>query len=222
MRRLPLIAAMFTLILAVTACTSVVAGQAMAPEGVSATGVRISDDGYGVVLGNAESVAIDVFIEPQCPHCGHFFDEFGDELSKHVSKDDLAVTIRPVTFLDFEDDYSARASNAIFLAAQQPGVTPKDVFGYVMALYADLASGVLPGDDDVLAEVAAESGLDADTVELIASGEQAVDATAMSDSNIEMMEQWGDAATPTVHDSVRDEIVDTGDPEWISKLLASN
>lgn len=225
MRRLPLAVKMLAAVSALvvtTGCTSTVTGQAIAPEGTATAAVRISDDGYGVVLGKAESVAIDVFIEPQCPHCARFFDDFGDELSEHVAKDDLAVTLRPVTFLDFDDDYSARASNAIFLAAEQPAIAPEDVFGFVQAIYAELMSGSLPGDDDALAQVAETSGLDGDTVERIAAGEQAVAADEMSDYNVAMMEQWTSPATPTVYDAVREEVVDTQDPDWITKLLDDN
>lgn len=222
MRRLSFVVAALVLIVATAGCATTISGRAVAPEGVSATGVTLSTDGYGVVLGTATSVAIDVFIEPQCPHCGTFFANFGDELRDHVTAGDLSVTIRPVTFLDFEDDYSARAANAIFLVAEQHNVTPELVFAFLEGLYGGLFGGALPGDDEMLAQVAEQAGLSSGTVSRIAAGEQAVDATAMSDANVEEMKQWGPAATPTVYDSVRDEVVDTGDPEWIAKLLDRN
>ena len=81
-------------------------------------GVALSGDGYGIVAGFDDApVNVEIFTEPQCNHCADLQADFGDDIARYLNIGQLAVTYRPMTFLDDSDDrYSARVSNALFLA----------------------------------------------------------------------------------------------------------
>ena len=84
-------------------CASLITGTAVARKQVSGAGVALADDGNGVVLGTIQDgapAAVDIFIEPQCPHCGYFVAEYGDAIAKYLATNRLTITIRPLTFLD--------------------------------------------------------------------------------------------------------------------------
>ncbi|MDQ2638310.1 MAG: thioredoxin domain-containing protein, partial [Actinomycetota bacterium] len=98
-------------------CTRYVAGTAR-PDPAKPP-VEVSEDGFGVVAGFENAPArIEIFTEPQCPHCADLQADFGDQLAYYIGVGQLKVTYRPLTFLDNETDgHSARVSNALFLAA---------------------------------------------------------------------------------------------------------
>src|SRR6478609_271750 len=136
----------------------------------------------------AAVVAFDLFIEPQCPHCGHFVAEYGDAIAKYLASGRISVTIRPLTFLDNgSDDYSARATNAIFLVAADDASSPALVWGFIQGLYAKLMSTGSVADDDGIAQVANDVGVSADTVNRIAAAESEVDGNDVSDGNLSIM-----------------------------------
>ena len=224
MRRLAGVVAVLSVVLA-TGCASVVTGQAVAGSEASAptAGVQVSDDGYAVVLGTLQdggAAAVDLFIEPQCPHCGQFVEKFGDSIGEFVDEGRLTLTIRPLTFLDSgSDDYSARATNAIFLIAADDEATPALVWGFIEGIYAELLSAGPPIDDG-LAQIANDVGVSADTVNRIAAAEPEVDATEVSDGNTTVIDDYGvPAATPTVYDTVDEQNVDLEDPQWLDDLV---
>jgi protein-disulfide isomerase len=223
MRRLAGAVAVLSVVLA-TGCATTVTGHAVAGQKASAVGaeVSLSDDGYGVVIGSSEDAAIDLFIEPQCPHCGQFIGQYGDAIGDHVKDGQLSVTIRPVTFLDFGgNDYSARATNAIFLVASPDDhPTPELVWEFIQGIYKELLSKASPPNDDGLAQIANDVGVSADTVNRIAAGEPAVDADEVSDGNIALMDDYGvPAATPTIYDTVHETSVNFDDPGWLDDLV---
>ena len=150
------------------------------------------------------AAAIDLFIEPQCPHCGHFVAEYGDAIAKYIAGNRLAVTVRPLTFMDYgSDDYSARATNAIFLVAADDAATPALVWKFIQGLYARLMSTASLADNDGIAQVANDVGVPADTVNRIAAAEPEVDGNVVSDGNLSVMDDYGvEPATPTVYDTV--------------------
>src|SRR5205807_7725773 len=82
-------------------------------------GIAPSSDGYGVMLGSPNApVQLETFIEPQCPHCAQFESTYGDAIAGYLDDGRLAMTYRPMTFLDKKNhnDASARMSDALFLA----------------------------------------------------------------------------------------------------------
>ncbi len=222
MRRLASAVAVLAVLLA-TGCVSTTTGTPVAGKDAAAarSAVTLSDDGYGVVLGSSPDAAIDLFIEPQCPHCGHFVQEYGDAIADYIADGRLTVTIRPLTFLDSgSNDYSARATNAIFLvAAPDESPTPAIVWGFVQALYDKLMTTASLADDDGLAQIANDVGVSADTVNRIAAGEPAVDGDEVSDGNLAVMDEIGVAhATPTVYDTVHEVDVDINDSHWLDDV----
>lgn len=211
-------------VLLLTGCAMTITGRALAGSEATAVGaeVALSDDGYGVIIGSSEDAAIDLFIEPQCPHCGQFVEQYGDAIGDHVNEGRLSVTIRPVTFMDFgANDYSARATNAIFLVASpDEHPTPELVWGFIQGIYEELLTTASPPNDDGLAQIANDVGVSADTVNRIAAGEPAVDPDEVSDGNIALMDDYGaPAATPTVYDTVRETDVNFDDPGWLDDLV---
>jgi protein-disulfide isomerase len=114
------VAAVVGVMLVGAGCANAVDGVAVAPPGTHPTAsVTLADDGFGIRLGRpAAPVALEVYIEPQCPHCARFMMFHGGEIADYINSGDLQVTYRPVTFLDREaTGYSHRVSNALFLAA---------------------------------------------------------------------------------------------------------
>ena len=223
LRRLATAMAAPTLLFAAIGCTSTVTGNAVAGEEAEAvrSGVTISGDGSGITIGTTESAVIELFVEPQCPHCGSFIGEYGAAINDYVDDGALTVTIRSVIFLDSgSNDYSARATNAIFLIAEDDDATPDQVMGFVEGIYEELLSSVSPTDDDALAEIANDVGVSEDTVDRIAAGDSAIDADEVSEANLSLMDELGvPAATPTVWDAVSESDVDINDTFWLDDLV---
>jgi len=222
MRRLAGAVAMLSVLL-LTGCATTITGHAVAGKKATAVGADVapSDDGYGIIIGSSQDVAIDLFIEPQCPHCGHFVGLYGDAIGEHVKDGQLSVTIRPLTFMDFGGvDYSARATNAIFLVASDDDPTPELVWGFIQGIYEELLATASPPDDDGLAQIANDVGVSADTVNRIAAGERAVDPDEVSDGNVTLMDDYGvPAATPTLYDTINETDVNVDDPGWLDELV---
>jgi protein-disulfide isomerase len=224
MRRLATAVAALSLLFTSVGCAAVVPGNAVAAKLEAAGGVPRTDDGHGVVLGTSQdggAAAIDLFIEPQCPHCGHFVAEYGDAIAKNIAGNRLAVTVRPLTFMDYgSDDYSARATNAIFLVAADRAATPALVWKFIQGLYTRLMSTASLADNDGIAKVANDVGVPADTVNRIAAAEPQVDGNVVSDGNLSVMDDYGvERATPTVYDTVGKDQVDFDDPQWLDHLV---
>jgi protein-disulfide isomerase len=224
MRRLAIAVAALALSFTSAGCAAVVPGHAVVAELDATGGVPRSDDGHGVVLGTSQdggAAAIDLFIEPQCPHCGHFVAEYGDAIAKDIAGNRLAVTVRPLTFMDYgSDDYSARATNAIFLVAADQAATPALVWKFIQGLYARLLSTASHADNDGIAKVANDVGVPPDTVNRIAAAEPQVDGDLVSDGNLSVMDDYGvEHATPTIYDTAGKDQVDFDDPEWLDHLV---
>jgi protein-disulfide isomerase len=225
MARLAGVLAVLATLLVTAGCASLVTGRAVAGKQAAATaGVMVTDDGFGVVLGTSQDGAgavIDLFIEPQCPHCGHFVAEYGDAIAKYLAADRLAITIRPLTFLDNgSDDYSARATNAIFLVAADKEATPARVWSFIQALYAKLLSNGSLANDDGIAQIANDVGVSANTVNRIAAAEPEVNGDDVSEGNLALMDDYGvQPATPAVYDTANKVEVNSSDPQWLDKLV---
>ncbi len=222
--RLAGVISVLALLLMTVGCASLITGTAVARKQVSGAGVALTDDGNGVVLGTIQDgapAAVDLFIEPQCPHCGHFVAEYGDAIAKYLATNRLVVTIRPLTFLDHgSDDYSARATNAIFLVAADDKATPALVWSFIQRLYATLLSTRSLANDDGIAQVANDVGVSANTVNRIAAAEPEVDADDVSEGNLAVMDDYGvEPATPAVYDTIDEIEVDSSIPTWLDELV---
>ena len=140
-------------------------------------------DGNGVLLGSSIApVQLEIFCEPQCPHCAELEAADGDRLAAALASGRLAITYRWLTFLDgsHHNDVSARVANALFLAAD-PATSPTAYQAFVQDLYRHQSSDG-PSNDDV-ATMARESGVPDAVADRIAAGDIVVDTTAVNDAN---------------------------------------
>jgi protein-disulfide isomerase len=210
-----------TLLLFTVGCTREITGTAR--QDPNQPRAAVTADGYGILVGDPDAAAqIEVFTEPQCPHCAVLQSDFGDEIASYVSLGQLAVTYRPVTFLDRNGDHSARVGNAMFAAA---GASPRAVAfqAFVEELWAHQQPGGTGPTDAEMAGMAQDSGIPAPGVQAVAGGGQAVDTRDMSDVNVELLAEinvYG-IGTPTVYDLVNDEVLDISDADWLSKLIST-
>ncbi len=102
-----------------------------------------TSDGYGVVVGSPVApVQLEIFIEPQCPDVAKLESSYGDRIASGIGSGRLAVTYRPLTFLDdkHHNDVSARIANALFVAAD-PATSPTAYQAFVQDLYRHQSHG---------------------------------------------------------------------------------
>ena len=210
-------------LLAGVGCSRQIEGSAQSDPDKPLT--QVSEDGYGVVAGFADApVQIEIFAEPQCSHCADLQRDAGDSIRQYLATGQLAVTYRPMTFLETADyHYSERVSNALFVVAQDDR-TPAVAFQrFVEELWADQdPSGKGPTDDE-MAEKARTAGVPEELAQRIADGEGAVDAAEMDEMNYEYLYLIDplNTGTPTVYDLMNDRKVDIYDKDWLDKLVAS-
>ena len=187
-------------------------------------GVALSGDGYGIVAGFDDApVKVEIFTEPQCNHCADLQADFGDDIARYLKIGRLAVIYRPLTFLDDgEGRYSARVSNALFLAVD-PETSATAFQAFVEELYAQQRPLTDGPSDNEIADMARDSDIPAAVVDRIASGKPALDVVDMANSNFGHLYELNplDPGTPTVYDPATDEVMDIYDNNWLSKLMAS-
>jgi hypothetical protein len=210
-------------LLACTGCTREVTGIAQVDR--HHPGTVLSADGYGVVVGFPNApVQLETFIEPQCPHCAEFESVYGDKLAGYVSSGRLALTYRPLTFIDEAKDnhYSARVSNALFVVGRA-AISATAYQDFVQNLYKQQD---LHGDgpsNDRIGDMARESGISDEVAARIAAGDSGVDVHAMDDANTTRLNsvEPDDPGTPTVYDLKAKKVVDLQDPGWLDNLFKS-
>lgn len=210
-----------TLLLLTVGCTREISGTARQDPNQPRT--ALTDDGYGILVGDSDARAqIELFTEPQCPHCALLQADFGKEMASYISLGQLAVTYRPVIFLDQNGDHSARVSNAMFAAADaEPRAVAFQAF--VADLWAHQRPGGAGPSNGEMAQMAQRSGIPDAGVQAIAGGEQAVDTRGMSDLNVELLAAVNSyqVGTPTVYDLTGNRVLDTSDKNWLSKLVST-
>ena len=170
--------------------------------------VAVSEDGYGIVAGFDDApVKVEIFTEPQCNHCADLQADFGDDIAHYIKIGQLAVIYRPLTFLDDGDGrYSARVSNALFLAVD-PETSATAFQAFVEELYAQQRPLTDGPSDNEIADMARDSDIPAAVVDRIASGKPALDVVDMANSNFGHLYELNplDPGTPTVYDPATDE-----------------
>jgi hypothetical protein len=207
--------------LALTGCSREIEGVAR-PDPRKA-GVALTSDGFGIVAGFADApLQLEIFTEPQCPHCAHLQATFGEDIKAHMQSGQLAVTYRPMTFLDdeYEIDYSAVVDNALFLAVD-PSTSAMTFQTLVEDLWANQDLSFLDYNDKDFADIAHDSGLSGDIVKRIADGDAAVDTDALGSGNEDLMSQESPESpgTPVVYNLNEKNTVDITDADWLEKLL---
>lgn len=216
--RLPRLILVLATMLALTGCGRTVSGSALQDPDVP--GVSLTADGFGIIAGRPDAPAqIEVYTEPQCTHCAHLQDTDGPEMKGLIALGLLTVTYRPVTFLDTGYGYSAKVAGAMFLAAAH-GTSAPALQAYVATLWGHQSPGGSAPSDGQLAGWAADSGVSAEAVATIQSGEHAVDTDEMTLTNETRLQaiRDGDAGTPTVYDLSANTVVDIQDVGWLAKL----
>jgi protein-disulfide isomerase len=179
-------------------------------------------DGDGVLLGSPIApVQLEIFCEPQCPHCAELQAADGDRLAGALAGGRLAITYRWLTFLDgrHHNDVSARVTNALFVAAD-PATPPTAYQAFVQDLYRHQSADG-PSNDDVAA-MARDSGVPDAVADRIAAGDIVVDAAAVNDANRERLKEENpdNPGTPTVYNVNTKGVVDTQDSGWLDALTS--
>ena len=86
-------------LLCLTGCSKAIAGVAQVDPHGPAT--QLSKDGFGILAGDPNApIQIELYTEPQCTHCADLQKDYGKQLAKYLNLGQLAITYRPMTFLD--------------------------------------------------------------------------------------------------------------------------
>jgi protein-disulfide isomerase len=216
------VAAVLTMTLTLlTGCSKVVAGVAMPDP--HRPGVAISSDGFGIVTGFADApVQLEIFTEPQCPHCAHLQATYGEDIKRYIESGQLAVTYRPMTFLDdeYSIDYSAIAGNALFLAAD-PSTSAAVFQTFVEDLWANQQLAFADYEAKDFADLAKDSGIPDALVKRIGNGDKAIDTDKMESANQTLLSDQSPESpgTPTVYNLTQKETVDISDDDWLAHLF---
>lgn len=215
-------------------CTNQITGTAT--QDPTQPPLALSDDGYGIVAGYPDApVQIELYTEPQCSHCEELQSSFGNDIEHYINLGELAVTYRPLTFLDTPttDRHSARVANALFLAVGAPGSTDEadkssgpEFQRFVEDLWAHQQPGGPGPSDEAMARMAQESGIPDSVASKIRDG------AAPDNLDIDEMSAYNYGAligidpittgTPTVYDLNTQEKVDVHDDDWLDNLMGSS
>jgi protein-disulfide isomerase len=215
-------------------CTNQITGTAA--QDPTQPPLALSDDGYGIVAGYPDApVQIELYTEPQCSHCEELQSSFGNDIEHYINLGELAVTYRPLTFLDTPttDRHSARVANALFLAVGAPGSTDEadkssgpELQRFVEDLWAHQQPGGPGPSDEAMARMAQESGIPDSVASKIRDG------AAPDNIDIDEMSAYNYGAligidpittgTPTVYDLNTQEKVDVHDDDWLDNLMGSS
>lgn len=185
--------------------------------------IEITDTGV-VVVGQADAPTIQIWEDFNCPACGTFEGQNGEQIATAVEAGDLRVEYHN---LDFQNpgstsgEYSTRAIAAIQCVAAKDTLP---VFTEVKnTFYANQPAGQggdLSASD--LAGIAESAGANADTVECIGNVEtnggmeKASDTASNAQSSIR--DVTSQVATPTV--AYEGEVMELDDPSWLQEILA--
>ncbi len=119
-----------------------------------------STDGSIPVGDQQAPVTVAVYFDYMCPACGQFEGINGEEIDRMVEEGEIALELRPISFLDEASsgtEYSTRAANALATVADG---SPEDVLAFHDAMYAaqpqEGSSGLT---DEEIADIATEAGV---------------------------------------------------------------
>jgi protein-disulfide isomerase len=210
---------------AVLALCSLVSGVAPVRAEAGEPVTALTDDGFGVLVGSPEApVQLEIFCEPQCPHCAQFEAASGDQIGRELDAGRLAVTYRWLTFLDDrrDNDASAQMSTALMSAAD-PATPARAYQDFVTDLYDHQDPHADPPTATGLATMAAHNGVAPMAIARIAAGLPSVDTAAMNTANRERLNQVNpdNPGTPTVYNRGTDTVVETQDAGWLDGLLGA-
>jgi protein-disulfide isomerase len=220
-----------TLLFATVGCSHQIQGTAK--QDPAQPPLALSEDGSGIIAGYPDApVRIELYTEPQCNHCAALQKEFGDDFERYINLGMLAVTYRPLTFLDqlANEDYSARVANALFLtvpsgkSAEPNGATGPAFQRFVEELWAaqdPIGNGPTDGE---MKDMAEKAGIPSDVADQISEGKASdVDIDQMAVYNFQSLVGIDpiNSGTPTVYDLGGKKKVDIGQSNWLDELMSS-
>lgn len=222
------------LLLATAGCSRSIDGSAVGD--LDPPLVEVTQDQFGIRAGLRDApVQLELYTEPQCTHCAELQNDFGDEFAYYIGTGQLAITHRPLTFLDSPATrgHSGRVANALFTAAAPGGVPEDPIYTtgrqfqrFVEQLWANQEPGGNGPTDDQLAELARTADVPGYQTHEIAQGGNAKSQDELADmesTNFEFLYEVDpiDTGTPTVYDLTAQEKVDIYDEDWLVKLIGS-
>lgn len=227
-------AVVLSLVVALTGCTRAVSGTPLGDP--DPPRVAMTQDSFGIRAGLPDApVQLEIYTEPQCTHCADLQHDFGDRFAYYIGAGQLAITYRPMTFLDTPDTdgHSARVANALFVAATPGGqgdaarsTTGAQFQRFVERLWANQDPGGRGPDDATIADFARAAGVpgfQAHQIETGAQEKSAADLADMESTNFEFLYEVDplNTGTPTVFDLHAGQKLDIYDDDWLSKLMES-
>lgn len=228
------IAVLVGLVVALGGCTRGIPGTAIGD--LTPPRVAVTQDSFGIRAGLEDApVQLEIYTEPQCTHCADLQRDFGDQFAYYIGTGQLAITYRPMTFLDTPatDGHSERVANALFVAATPVGVpkvaayiTGRQFQRFVEQLWANQQPGSPGPSDDEMADLARKAdvaSVQVDEIEKGAAEKSAADLADMESTNFEFLYQIDplNTGTPTVFDLNAGEKLDIYDNDWLSKVMES-
>jgi len=228
------VAVVLSLVVGLTGCTRAVSGTPLGDA--NPPRVAITEDSSGIRAGLEDApVQLELYTEPQCTHCADLQHDFGDAFAYYIGAGQLAITYRPMTFLDtaYTDGHSARVANALFVAATPGGqgdgavsATGAQFQRFVENLWANQEPGSAGPDDVAIAGFARAAGIPGFQVHQLETGtaaKSAADLADMESTNFEFLYEVDplNAGTPTVFDLHAGEKLDVYDDDWLSRLMES-
>jgi hypothetical protein len=229
-----ILAVALSLVVALAGCTRGISGTAQGD--LNPPRVEVTQDSFGIRAGLEDApVQLEIYTEPQCTHCADLQRDFGDQFAYYIGAGQLAITYRPMTFLDTPDTdgHSARVANALFVAATPGGegddavaATGRQFQRFVEQLWAHQQPGGKGPDDEEIADFARTSDVPGFQVHEIETGvteKSASDLADMESSNFEFLYEVDplNTGTPTVFDLNAGEKLDIYDDGWLSKVMES-
>ncbi len=222
------------LLIGAVGCTNQITGTAT--QDPTQPPLALSEDGYGIVAGYPDApVQIELYTEPQCNHCEELQAAYGDDIERYINLGELAVTYRPLTFLDTPSTarHSARVANALFLAVGAPEqasganeASGPEFQRFVEDLWAHQEPGGPGPSDQQMAKMAEDSGIPEDAAARIGDGDTAKNV------NLDEMSAYNYGAligvdpvttgTPTVYDLQTREKIDIHDSGWLDSLMSAS
>lgn len=228
------LAVALSLALVVSGCSRAVVGTPLGDT--NPPRVAVTDDSFGIRAGSEDApVQLEIYTEPQCTHCADLQHDFGDQFAYYIGTGKVAITYRPMTFLDGPgtSGHSARVANAMFVAAGAaqggdagPSATGRQFQRFVEQLWAHQDPGGAGPDDATIAEFARAAGLPDDRVRQLLGGataKNADDLAAMESTNFGYLYEVDPVTTgtPTVFDLRAGRKVEVYDDDWLAALVDS-
>lgn len=167
----------------------------------------------------ADAKQVDLYEDYSCPHCAELAKATDADMKTAIEDGKIVVTIHPLNFLDrgAEDGNSTKAGTAAELIAQTGNA--EAYWNYRAMLLADQSDIYGQWDNAKFGDVAAQYGVDSDTVNKIKDGSEMAafrdEATANADN---LTKVGGQVSSPRVF--INGTEVTSGLETWVQQATA--